>query len=155
MDLTELKSVLSEMISGAPGFAQVDLLEAFPVGRALPLPGAAMLISIDSLELTPAAIAGFAGEVAGAAITMRFDLFAPEQCGADLHGLYACLCALLMSRGTDFGVERVWSERLTWDDAAGSYRLSARALMRGRASCAPPSEPAQEISDFRLRARLQ
>ena len=154
MDLSGLKQALGRLIALGPGLSQVEVLAAFPHGSVLPLPGPAALISIDSLELTPGSLDGFASGAPGenAAVTVRFDFFSPGKSGPCLDELYEALCAVLLERGAGFGLSRIWSERTTWDDMAGSYRLSARTLLNGRARAGVQREGQASIEGFVLRA---
>ena len=152
MDLAGLKQALAEVVQSAPGLAQVDVLPAFPVRKHLPLAGASILLGIDGMELTPAGLGGFASEQAGdsASVTVRFDLYDSRGAGADLQLFYEALCGALIQQSAAFGLSRVWRDAITWDDAAGSYRLSARALLRGRARPGAARQTDANISGFRL-----
>jgi len=154
MDLRGIKQALGRMIALGPGLSEVEVLDAFPHGSALPLGGPAVLVSIDSLELTPAGLGGFAaaGQGGNAEVSVRFDFFAPGSSGPRLDEYYEALCAVLLREGGGFGLSRVWSERTTWDDMAGSYRLSARALLSGRARAGAGRDGAASVEDFVLRA---
>jgi len=155
MNLTQLKQAFTELLQSAPSLSQTEVLPAFPAGRHLPFPGPAIILGIDGVELTPGSLGGFSAEQSGdlAAITARFDFFAPGKDGPDLHLLYEALCAALMDCGPAFGLSRIWCDSLIWDETAGSYRLSARALLRGRAKSGAPRWQEAGIADFRL-ARL-
>ena len=155
MDLGGLKQALSRLIALGSGLSQVEVLAAFPHGSALPLKGPSVFVSIDSLELTPASLGGIAASPAGedAAITVRFDFFSPGRGGPCLDELYEALCTVLLERGSGFGLRRIWSERTAWDDMAGSYRLSARALLGGRARAGAGRKDAAGIEGFVLRAQ--
>ena len=152
MDLTQLKQSLCELLQGAPGFAQVEVLRAFPAQRHLPLPGPTLILGIDGLELTGGGLDGLGSLQAGgqAAVSVRLDIFAPGDDGHGLHPLYEALCSVMMERGGAYGLARLWCEPLRWDEAAASYRLSARALLRGRASGGPPREDEARITGFKL-----
>ena len=153
MDLTQLKRSVCGLLQGAPGLAAVDVLSAFPAQRHLPLAGPTLIVSFDALNLTLGALEGFCAEQAGggnAAITLRLDLFAPGADGHDLYPLHEALCAILMERGSAFGLARLWCQPLSWDEAAGSYRLTSRILLRGRAKGGTPREGAATITDFTL-----
>ena len=154
MDISGLKQSMGRLIALGPGLSQVEVLAAFPHGNALPLAGPSVFISIDSVELTPASLGGLATSPAGenAAVTVRFDFFSPGKGGPHLDELYEALCAALLEQGGGFGLGRIWSERTTWDDMAGSYRLSARALLNGRARAGGRREGAAGIEGFVLRA---
>jgi len=157
MDLSGLKDALGRLLALGPGLSQVEVLRAFPAGSALPLTGPAVFISIDSLELTPAGLSGFAAGGTGenAAVTMRFDFFSPGKSGPCLDELYEALCAVLLENGGGFGLSRIWSERTAWDDMAGSYRRSARALLSGRARAGSGRKGAASIDGFELRAQAE
>ena len=152
MNFTQLKLALTQLLQSAPGLAQTEILPAFPAGMHLPLPGPAIVLGIDGVELTPASLGGFSSEQAGdlAAVTARFDFFAPGKDGPDLHILYEALCAALLDSGPAFGFSRIWCDPLAWDNAADSYRLSARALLRGRAKAGSPRQQEAAIVDFRV-----
>jgi len=157
MNLGGIKQALGQLVAMGPGLSGVEVLMAFPHGSALPLAGPAVLISIDSLELTPAGLGSFAGAGPGenAGVSVRFDFFSPGRGGPALDEYYEALCAELLKQGGAFGLSKVWSERTVWDDMAGSYRLSARALLSGRARAGERREEAASIEDFKLTAQPQ
>ena len=152
MDLTQLKQALADLLQGAPGLGEAEVLPAFPAGKHLPLTGPAIILGVDGMELSPAGLGGFSPKEAGslAAITVRFDLFSPGKDGPNLHLLHEALCRSLMEKGESFGLAKIWCDPLAWDDSAGSYRLSARALLRGRARSGSVREAQGGIFDFRL-----
>ncbi|MCL2857691.1 MAG: hypothetical protein FWE19_08260 [Oscillospiraceae bacterium] len=154
MDLSGLKAALGRMIALGPGLSQVEVLAAFPHGSALPLVGPAAFISIDSLELTPAGLGGFATGGAGenAAVTLRFDFFAPGGGGTCLDELYEAFCAVMLREGGGLGLSRVWSERTDWDDMAGSYRKSVRVLLVGRVRADSGRDSVAGVNGFVLKA---
>jgi len=155
MDLTALKQALAELLQSASGLAEAEVLPAFPAKKHLPLQSLAILLGIDGLELTPGGLGGFCHGQDGspASITIRFDLFAPGSGGRDLAILYEALCAALVQSSAQFGLSRIWRDPLAWDDAAGSYRLTARAILQGRARAGIGREAQPTISDFRLSHR--
>ena len=151
MNFGELKQALAELVQKAPGLAEVDVLSTFPIPKHLPLGGPCVLLGIDGLELTPGGLGGFSREQAGeASVTLRLDFYDPRGDGAGLQLLYEALCAALIQGSAGFGLSRVWRDPVTWDDAAGSYRLSARCLLRGMARPGSPRQSDATISGFRL-----
>ena len=150
MDLSALKQAFAELVQSGPGLAEVDVLPAFPVGKHLPLAGPCVLLGVDGLEIAPGGLGGFSIEQGEASVTVRLDFFDPRGGGARLQQMYEALCSALMQAGAAFGLSRVWRDPITWDDAAGSYRLSARCLLRGRARPGTARQTDPTISGFRL-----
>jgi len=152
MDLTALKQALADLLKGAPGLAGAEILLAFPAGRHLPLQGASILLGVDALELTSGGLGGLCLGQGGspASITVRLDIFAPDRSGGDLDQLFEAVCAALAQSAARLGISRIWREHLAWDDGANSYRLSARALLQGRARAGSPREEVRGIEEVRL-----
>ena len=153
MQISALKEAIAELVRGGRGLAEAEVLAAFPAGSHLPLPGPALLLSIDGLELTPDSLGGLGPGGGQAEVTLRFDFFAPRQAGDCLQSLYEALCAVLLEQGGRFGLTRIRREALIWDEMAGGYRLTARASLRGRASAGGGGAGAANISDFKLTAK--
>jgi hypothetical protein len=143
--LTDLKQQIADYLAACDGFENAEVLAAYPGReRAYPLPGAAVAVGIDGVELSPAGLGGYLGEAGtealyggNAAVTLRFDLYAPvTEEGNRLHALFEGLCGALMVDRNPFGVTRLTCGEIQFDAAVSANRLTARgtlsaALLRG------------------------
>lgn len=136
-DLLGVKARVGELMAESPGLAGVEILSAYPNGRHIPLGGAALIISIDGIELTPAGLGGFGGEISGqgALLTLRLDFLSPGRDGPELYPFFEAAAASLTENGGRLGISRFWVQSLAWEEAANSYRLSANLALKGRGRC--------------------
>jgi hypothetical protein len=146
--LNELKRQIAEYLTWCDGFADAEVLAAYPSReRDYPLKQAAVAVGIDGVELFPAGLGGYLGEAGAevmyggnAVITLRFDLYCPvREEGGRLHELYEELCETLLVDKNHFGVRALTCGEIQFDGAASANRLTARgtlsaAMVRGEAA---------------------
>lgn len=165
-DLADLKTAVVDYLRTAEGFTGVRVLTSHPaVWRESPLRKAAVAVGVDAVEAAPGGLGGYWGNVlpgrgaegpmsgAGAAITLRFDLYAPPDSGGDgPEALYEALCDGLMLRENPFSAQKLWCGEAAYDNRAGAWHMTAHALLR---TALLRREGGAPIEAFRVKRALE
>jgi hypothetical protein len=130
----ELKDTLVEKLKSDARLKDIRVVSEYPAtGRDYPLTKPAIAVGIDSAELS-AGLGGYLGGQDGlsgvpCAVTLRFDIFTPQQSGQGPHAIMEALCdIMLLGRGPG-GIVKLWSDAVVFDATAAANRLTVRGSL--------------------------